>query len=87
MYDFLMPDLLITHHSLIYSLLTILYLLLRSQTLYPKQSGFRVAHSVRNDSTGFATAALIAWKLIVNNAIPTAIKLAATKSQKLISVL
>ena len=29
-------------------------------------------HSVRNDSTGFATAALIAWKLTVINVIAKA---------------
>jgi hypothetical protein len=37
-----------------------------------KQSGLRVTHSVRNDLTGFATAALSALKLIVAKAIITA---------------
>ncbi len=39
-----------------YSPLTILF---RSQTFHPARAGFRVAHSVRNDSTGFAIAAFI----------------------------
>ena len=36
-------------------------------------------YSVRSDFTGFATAALIAWKLIVNNAINVA-KIPAIKN-------
>jgi hypothetical protein len=35
----------------------------------PQQSGFRFSHSVRNDLTGFASAAFIARKLTVMSAI------------------
>ncbi len=45
-----------------YNNVTIQHSLLRPQTLHPEEkSGFRFAHSVRKDSTGLATAALIAW--------------------------
>ena len=44
-------------------------------------------HSVRNDFTGFATAAFIAWKLIVNTAISIAIMPADKNIHQLILIL
>jgi hypothetical protein len=44
-------------------------------------------YSVRNDFTGFAIAAFIAWKLIVNNAILMAISAVIAKTNQLIFVL
>jgi hypothetical protein len=44
-------------------------------------------YSVRNDLTGFARAALIAWKLIVSNAMLIAIKAVIAKTNQLIFVL
>jgi hypothetical protein len=56
-----------------------------SKTVCPEHSGRYQPHSrlsthdysVRSDFTGFATAAFIAWKLTVNNAINMAIEPAA----------
>ena len=47
-------------------------------------STFCFAYSVRKDSTGFAIAALIAWKLIVSNAITNAVKVVITNTAQLI---
>ena len=44
-------------------------------------------HSVRKDFTGFAIAALMAWKLMVNKAINSAITPANTNTHQLISIL
>lgn len=47
----------------------------------------RRSHSVRNDFTGFATAALIALKHIVHNAIQIIVMPAITNTQALICIL
>jgi hypothetical protein len=47
-------------------------------------SGFR--HSVRSDFTGFATAALTAWKLMVTSAIKHAATPAIANTHQLISI-
>ena len=44
--------------------------------------GIPSPHSVRSDFTGFAIAALIAWKLMVTNAITAANKPAAIKTHQ-----
>ena len=44
-----------------------------------------ITHSVRNDFTGFASAALIAWKLTVIIVIANAIAPASTKTCQLIA--
>src|SRR5688500_1017673 len=44
-------------------------------------------YSVRNDFTGLATAALIAWKLTVITAINKAIRAAKTNTHQAISIL
>jgi hypothetical protein len=46
-------------HFLIELFSNLLIKLFRSQTLHPAEDGFRFAHSVRKDLTGFATAAFI----------------------------
>ena len=45
-----------------------------------------IIHSVRSDFTGFESAALIAWKLIVNNAITIANAAATINIHQLISM-
>jgi hypothetical protein len=45
-----------------------------------------ITHSVRNDFTGFATAAFIAWKLIVINAIANATIVVITKTIQFILI-
>ena len=57
-------------------------------SLPPKAERFRGGlHSVRNDFTGFATAAFIDWKLTVINAIRTATKPADKNTHHLIFIL
>ena len=46
-----------------------------------------VVHSVLKLFTGFATAAFIAWKLIVNNAISNAAQAAAINTHQLMGIL
>jgi len=49
--------------------------------------GVRASYSVLKLLTGFMTAAFIAWKLMVNNAIKIAIKPASANSHQLRSTL
>ena len=55
-------------------------------SLSRNKAGFRFAHSVRKDSTGFATAALIVWKLTVTMANKTVANAATAKTFHVIVV-
>ena len=84
-----MPVILLRAFLFPHSTIFFLYTEIKNALAYQGESHLNVPtiHSYFNDSTGFALAALIAWKLIVANAITKAIPPESANIHQLISIL